>query len=165
MLLFRTIHGSHLYGLNHSDSDIDYFEVYSNREGARHRRPQQTIVNGIDTVRMELSTFMLYADRGAHQTLEALFSPVAEVDLIHDLRRAYRVNTATFRNKFSDVIHSFMMSDSKKKLRHAVRLGWALHDGLEYGRFNPVLTPRRREFLLESSAMDLFRMADSLLVE
>lgn len=164
-LLFRTVHGSHLYGINRPDSDLDIYEVYANRPKRKSRFIKQNIRDGVDVVRLDLSTFMLYADRGSHQALEAMFSPVAEVDVISDLRKSYRLNTNTLVHKYCDVIHSFMHMDGIKPKRHAVRIGWCLHDALEDGRFNPVLTALRRTYLLNASEQQLFDHAMNLMLE
>lgn len=175
MLLFRTIHGSRLYGLNHAGSDYDYWEVHTNTKYDNKRKEiSQTIVNGLDVVKMNLSTFMLYADRSSHQVLDCMFSQQAETDLIGDLRANYRLNTGTFVPLYRRTIPHFGDREVGGKLteefvhkskRHAARMCFQLQDGLEYGRFNPTLSEKRRQFLLTADNFALDQHVRSVLQE
>lgn len=167
MLLFRTIHGSRLYGLNHADSDYDYWEVHSNKPGDNPAKQiKQTIKDGLDTVQMNLSTFMLYANRSSHQVLDCMFSQYAEVDMLGALRANYWLNTGTFVPLYRRTIPKFSMReieqgyDAKfvlKSKRHAVRMCYQLEDGLKYGKFNPTLSEERRRFLFQAEPEELDR--------
>jgi len=147
-LLFRTVHGSHLYGLNHPGSDNDYFEVYENVPRNKHRWAYQTIKDGLDVTQMNLSTWLHYCDMGAHQSLEAMFSNSPMFDTMTEFRQSYRLNTFNFVQRYLDTAYAFSRNMELKPQRHALRLMWSLQDGVEYGRFDPVVTPRRREYLL-----------------
>ena len=73
-VIFETIHGSHLYGLNHAGSDVDLLSVYDfKRPKASHK-----ITNELDHVRIGVFRFLDLAYSGAHQSVEALFSPYKE---------------------------------------------------------------------------------------
>lgn len=158
-LLFRTIHGSRLYGLANEDSDYDYWEVYSNKIPSPAKDIQQKIAGKSDVVKMNLSTFMLYANRSSHQVLDCMFSTKVEFDLLSDFRNNFYINTATFVPLYERTIKAFGMrneSDGEPKYvlkskRHALRMYYQLQDGLEHGRFNPTLTEERAQFLLNAS--------------
>lgn len=168
-LLFRTIHGSRLYGLSHADSDYDYWEIYSNKIPSPSKYIQQKIAGESDTVKMNLSTFMNYAERSSHQVLDCMFSTKAEVDLIKDLRERFFLNTGTFVPLYQRTIKAFGLRDETdgepkyvlKSKRHAVRMLYQLQDGLEYGRFDPTLTEERAQFLLGADLEDLDEVLQS----
>ena len=65
----RTIHGSHLYGTNHAGSDVDWYEIWLTGKN------NQAVVNGVDTTKVNLETFVRLIDKGVPQAIEALFSP------------------------------------------------------------------------------------------
>ncbi len=74
--LFRTLHGSRLYGLHHAASDYDWFEVYDRLPGCH--QANQRIQRGNDTVKAGLSRFMQMAADCARQALEAMFAPTTQ---------------------------------------------------------------------------------------
>jgi hypothetical protein len=140
MILLRTIHGSHLYGLAHADSDRDIYEVFATTRTARKRNIKQTIVNGIDKTSVDMSTFMHMVDECVPQALEALWSPVAEIDNINSFRTQYRVNRAKMKEVYIRTALKFVEVGSFKHKRHALRLILNLGTALEYGKFNPQLS-------------------------
>lgn len=136
-IIFETIHGSHLYGLNHAGSDKDLFTVFDGKKPkASHK-----ITNELDHVRVGVFRFLDLAYSGAHQSVEALFSPYKEWT---DERWRYmlenvRITDGAAFNKYERTIRSFCYGDFKRR-RHAVRLTWGLHQLRESGTLNPVLT-------------------------
>jgi len=160
MLLLRSVHGSKLYGLSHANSDNDVFEVYSNEIPSPSKSILQTIDGKEDVTRMNLSTFMLYAGRSSHQILELMFSPYADVDYLYDLRANYQLNTATFVNLYSRTIRNFHHKGDKKSKMHACRLHFNLQEGLEYGRFSPVVTDKQRVWLLNSDTSEFDKLIE-----
>lgn len=144
MELLRTVHGSHLYGLNHAGSDLDYFMVYEGKF-----KTEQTIVDGLDSVVMSLDSFLLRASSGSPQSLEAMFSRKAEVDAL-ELREGFRVDSALARQVYSRTIRAFAHGDLKRQ-RHAIRLTLNLNDLVESGRFDPALSDEQRAFVLDLS--------------
>ena len=75
--LLETVHGSHLYGLNHANSDLDTYRVV-----AGLKRGRQNIDNeNNDVVRVPLGKFMVMTDAGSPQALEAMFSPYSHGSL------------------------------------------------------------------------------------
>lgn len=155
MLLLRTVAGSRLYGLHNNNSDYDWFEVYSNSGAPRAKQVKQKIVGESDTLTMNLSTFMLYADRSAHQTLDAVFSKKCEVNLLQDWCNSYKLHTATFVPLYKRTLKSFWNMNTLKHKRHALRLAMQMQTGLEYGRFNPTLDPDTARMLLLATEDEL----------
>ena len=151
-LLLRTIHGSRLYGLSHSDSDYDYFEVY----GWKKFRGKQKIADGDDRTRQSYDRFMRYCEKGVPQYLEAMFSRQADVDHFPFNRLTdYGVDYYNVRDTYMRTIKSFWISgceeDSYKKRRHSVRLAMNLTEIYRSGKFDPTLTFGQR-LLAESLA-------------
>jgi predicted nucleotidyltransferase len=144
-MLFKTIHGSNLYGLAHEGSDLDYYVVTETRRNRRPSYARQTIVDGVDTTTVDFGTWMNMCQSGVPQALEAMFStrPVYEGAGIKEFRRAFVMGSSA-RDKYYRTIDNFLEdADNFKKKRHAVRLSLNLRDGMKYGRFNPTLTKRQ----------------------
>lgn len=151
-LLYKCLLGSRLYGTQHSHSDYDYMEVYDSVPSGRPYSPRHRVSGEVDRTIMSLSTFMVYADRGSHQTLEAMFAPDDAVllDTIRELRYSYRCNTATTVNLYQRTIKNFLYrgggrkpypSRELKSQRAAMRMAFHLDEITETGRFNPRLNP------------------------
>ena len=140
-VLLHTQHGSHLYGLQNSNSDRDFLTVLANANNGR-KYAKQTIVDGLDATVLNLSTFMAQCDKGVPQALEALFSAKADIDLLGDVRQAYRVNTAVVYNTYNRTIKNFALTPDApfKKRRHAARLTLNRNTLLATGRFDPTMT-------------------------
>jgi predicted nucleotidyltransferase len=138
--LLKTVHGSHLYGLAHAASDLDIYEVIATERTARKRNIKQTINNGLDKTLVDMSTFMNMVDNCVPQALEALWSPVAEVDKIKTFRYSYRVNRVQMTTVYLRTARNFAEGNNKQK-RHALRLMMNLTTALRFGMFNPKLTP------------------------
>lgn len=146
--LFRTVHGSRLYGLAHEDSDYDYYTVVGKSVPRRSgqtpaRYAKQTIVDGEDSVVIDSSTWLDQCRKGVPQALEAMFSDMAVGrDCIASLRKDFRVGTGAF-DTYLRTIKSFALTEeeSTKRRRHALRLALNFAEMRESGRFNPTLTP------------------------
>lgn len=70
-LLF-TEHGSHLYGLNHADSDKDSYRVYLDH--SRHSRALQTLEGQDDIFQINLTAFIRQVAKGTPLSLNAMQS-------------------------------------------------------------------------------------------
>lgn len=140
-LIFSTVHGSHLYGLAHDESDLDVYEVYEGKS----RTLRHAIVGDLDRVRGTLEGFLIRAYSGSHQSVEALFSkhkvyePGMEEKYGAFLDGLY-IEGGEVYAKYERTIKKFSFGDFKKR-RHACRLALNLHDLRKYGRFDPTLTP------------------------
>lgn len=162
MELLRMVHGSHLYGLNHEDSDLDTYVVYSGKG-----KSKQTIIGDDDVIVHSFDSFMTQALKGVPQALEAMFAPReaiihSEIDYIRD--RFVACGSETI-DRYCRTIYNMNLGNFKQKV-HAFRLAMNLQDLQKYGRFNPRLNKRDRrdltylinypeevhEFILESVA-------------
>lgn len=134
-----TIHGSRLYGLDHSDSDTDIFRVVASRKGARVIQR-----NSLDYREFGLDAFLKSVFNGSHQACEALFSPLAKIHPMYQpMFSGIRVTGEDVFSRYRRVIGMLSQGDAKMR-RHAVRLGFCLADLRRAGRFNPVLTTDQR---------------------
>jgi hypothetical protein len=138
-ILFRTIHGSHLYGLARPDSDIDYYEVVDSVPTKRAGYCRQTISDGIDVTRIDLGTWIRQCERGTPQALEAMFSRTHEIDHIGPLRAGFRAGGPVMAT-YLRTIRSFIEATDPKRTKHAVRLALNAQSIARYGRFDPRLT-------------------------
>lgn len=144
-VIFSTIHGSRLYGLDHAGSDHDDFIVTtSDREKARHRHTED-----YDVVTVGWNSFLNKAILGSHQSLEALFSPFQVWESHFEYQpfvASLRINGSDVFEKYERTIHKFCFGDYKRR-RHACRLWLNLRDLRAYGRFNPRLTPEEIDWV------------------
>lgn len=143
-LIFSTVHGSHLYGLAHEESDLDVYEVYEGKS----LKLRQSVSGKGDSVRGTLDAFLERAYTGSHQSVEALFSqkkdwaPGMFERYGAMLNRLYIEGGEVFA-KYERTIKKFSYGDFKRR-RHACRLRLNLQDLREYGRFNPELTETQK---------------------
>ena len=147
-VLFKTVHGSRLYGLSHAGSDEDFYTVvtkkaYTGKGQGKARYAKQTIVGDEDSMVVDFGTWVEMCKSGVPQALEAMFSnmPVGD-DRIAEFRADFRVGTEVYERYFR-TIKSFALADDKtiKKRRHALRLALNLNEMARVGRFSPTLSP------------------------
>lgn len=172
MFIFETIHGSRLYGLNHADSDFDYYRVlpFGDSHRTKHR-----IQGTEDTLTLTFPRFLQHASEGRPQALEAMYSGKATTDEISYIRSGFRPSQSAVIDAYARTIRSFAFSNTYKKRRHALRLTENLNEFLERGSFNPTLLESVRtrinedalteeiEFLrvlASRSTLDLFHFTD-----
>lgn len=175
-VLFRTVHGSRLYGLARPGSDWDEYVVVPEprdvRPGYRaHRREHAMgLVTGPDGVEREvdaivigLGTWLEQCENGVPQALEAMFSTLATPGPLDSFRSSYRVSpgrTAAYfcRAAWSHADHAAEAlaagdeAKALKKRRHAVRYALNLADALACGRFDPTLDAAHQRRLDEAAA-------------
>lgn len=139
-VLFRTVHGSRLYGLHHAGSDYDYYTVVSKVKTARAKYAKQSIVDGVDSVVVDFGTWIGQCQLGVPQALEAMFSDQIIIDKIGPFRHNFYVGTQCW-DRYLRTIKSFALDEenSFKKKRHALRLACNFQDLRRWGRFNPQL--------------------------
>lgn len=143
-VLFKTVHGSHLYGLAHANSDEDFYTVVAPVKRAKYKYAKQSIVDGIDNVTVDLGTWLRLCDKGVPQALEAMFSKMPLVDELTQLRRSYRVGSTRMRDTYYRTMENFVQAGDFKRKKHALRLYLNLKQAMKYGQFNPTLTQRER---------------------
>lgn len=136
-ILYKTIHGSRLYGLDHADSDYDWYTVV---EG--HRKISHKIHGKEDNTIVDFATFVKHAYAGAPQALEAMFSTKAEVDEISYFRSAFVAGTNydAYRGIMKSIALTPKWDDFKHK-RHVMRLGLNMGELARTGKCWPTLRP------------------------
>ena len=152
-VLFKTVHGSHLYGLSHADSDFDYYTVVDKVKNAKARYAKQTIVGDEDSMVVDFGTWVEMCVNGVPQALEAMFSKQALVDEIAEFRAGYRVSTGA-SERYLRTITSFTMTQDPKRKRHGLRLALNMYDFTRAGRFEPELSPNEVDFFTEYAKKD-----------
>lgn len=133
-LLFRTLHGSHLYDLATTASDTDWYEVWS--ELPEGDRIQHFASDEDDSTRVSLPEFLRTVGLGVPQAIEALFAPdrMVQVDEIRFLRSALVPGTASLANFYSRSIRDHScINPTPKRRRHSARLAHDLSMFLERG--------------------------------
>lgn len=143
-VLFKTVHGSRLYGLAHKDSDHDFYTVVSKVKRVKAKYAKQTIHDGVDSMVVDFGTWLMQVENGVPQACEAMFSQMPLVDNLPGFRQGYRLGTEVYA-RYLRTIKSFALNEEEdydfafKKRRHALRLACNLNDIGRYGRFNPTL--------------------------
>jgi hypothetical protein len=153
-VLFKTKHGSHLYGLNHADSDEDFLIVRPTKRTLRKNNAKQTIIDNLDTTEMDFATFARLAAEGTPQSLEAMFAQNPEVSHIEFFRRSFHATGREVRERYGRTIKKFALSENFKQRRHALRLCLNLRQLLERDSFNPRLSPVQAKEISELAAAD-----------
>lgn len=159
-VLFKTVHGSRLYGLAHADSDEDFYTVVTKKpvdtrigRQTRARYAKQKITGDEDSMVVDFGTWVEMCKSGVPQALEAMFSDmVIGDDRIADFRRSFRCGTQVYERYFR-TIKSFALAedDTRKRRRHALRLALNLNEMARYGRFNPTLSPEDARYITNMS--------------
>jgi len=152
-VLFKTIHGSRLYGLDHAGSDEDFYTVVDKVKTARAKWAKQTIIGSEDTMMLDYGTWLMQCVSGVPQALEAMFSQHAIYDSIEEFRYSYRVSTGAY-GRYLRTITSFCMTQDPKRKRHGLRLALNMYDMQETGRFNPSMTPNEVDWATEIAKRD-----------
>lgn len=160
--------GSLLYGLATPTSDHDSYVVTLGNQ-----KSHQYIEGGVDVNVSSLSTFLRSCESGASNTLEVMFSPYTSGPL-DNFRHSYRINTPGFANKYRRAIRDMVVLGTvdpkaqelmtgaglrnrksrrtdawrQKSRRHALRMYLNMNEGIETGRFNPVLSEWQKDFVL-----------------
>jgi hypothetical protein len=139
-VLLKTIHGSKLYGTNHSGSDEDWYYVTEHGK-ARHKKVTTATGQELDVVVIGLSTFNKELEKGTHQALEALFSTQSTYApgwrTMFDQMTVY---SSKVDDTYRRTIRNLSTSDDTKLRRHAVRMTFSLISLRDFGRFDPTLT-------------------------
>lgn len=152
--LFRTIHGSKLYGLSHKGSDDDFYVITPTRRVSKQINAKQRIDGLNDVTTMDFASFVTLCNRGVPQSLEAMFSKKAESPFFEDYRQAYFASDPEVIHTYMRTIKSFSLStkDPFKRKRHALRLALNLEELIYTGRFNPTMS--------KLNAMRITRLAE-----
>lgn len=152
-VLFKTPHGSHLYGLAHAGSDRDYYTVLDKVKTSRARYAKQKIVGDEDSMVVDFGTWLGMCVNGVPQACEAMFSTMASEDHIADFRAGYRLGTGALE-RYLRTITSFSMTQDPKRKRHGLRLALNAYDFQRQGFFNPTMTPNEVDWATEVAKKD-----------
>lgn len=158
-ILFKTVHGSNLYGLAHADSDEDFYTVLEPQQNSRRKFSRQTIVDGVDSMVVDLPTWLRYCEAGVPQALEAMYSHMPIHDELTPLRAGYRVTTQAW-DKYLRTISNFIYvaheqgKKNYKSKRHALRLAINMNEFSHKGYFNPTLTDNMVDFVTDYAHKD-----------
>lgn len=161
-LLMATVHGSWLYGTAHEHSDVDLYIVVDNV-----RTKQHVNAHGIDTMRINTAAYFEQLSHGAHQAVEAHYSPYRVINTNHPwarllmhtvpsargfVRKSLSASTA-FRRRVADELVEQRLAEPSatieltpahnKAIGHAARLETkattVLHAG--FAEYTPVWIP------------------------
>jgi predicted nucleotidyltransferase len=153
-VLFKTVHGSRLYGLAHQDSDWDFYTVLDRVPKNKARYAKQKIsADGTDAMTVDFGTWLQMCVSGVPQALEAMFSSSPIMDDISHFRRGYRVSTGA-SERYLRTITSFTLTQDNKRKRHGLRLALNMHDFTRQGFFNPTLSANEVDFATEYAKKD-----------
>lgn len=146
-VLMATIHGSYLYGTAHENSDLDCYVV--TLDGKNTHKEFRTD-NGyiLDVRRNSLERYVELVGYGAHQAVEAFYSPYAvwnTTSVWYPFLRAQRTNLASFAKKCLSAADAFREQGelkpekAKKFFMHADRLEYGVEYALDHnGAYTPV---------------------------
>lgn len=166
-VLFKTVHGSRLYGLAHENSDEDFYTVVEKVKTARAKYAKQTIIGSEDTMILDFGTWMGQVANGVPQACEAMFSEMAIVDHIGPFHKHVKIGTGA-QERYLRTITSFCMTQDPKRKRHGLRLALNMYDFQRAGRFNPTMTPQEAEWATENAKKDcdaVYAMAMSIALD
>ena len=132
------MHGSYLYGLAHSQSDIDLYRVILTED--KHYNSHKVYGGQWDFTVLSLDRFVDQVNKGVPQALEALYAQHAyhHSDYWHYLR-GLRPDRYTVAATYWRTALNFAEGDYKSK-RHALRLALNLFDFMRDGFFDPRLS-------------------------
>ena len=153
--LFKTIHGSKLYGLDHPESDDDWYVVTPTKRTKRALNAKHRKNGDLDTVTVDFHTFTVMAQNGVPQALEAMFSQKSTSPFFEPYRTGWFASDPEVVSRYLRTIHAFSLDDSDKQEkyhRHALRLSLNLDELVHTGRFNPTLNPVQAEYVRRTAA-------------
>jgi hypothetical protein len=141
-VLLKTVHGSKLYGLNHADSDDDYYVVTPTVRTKRALNAKHKIDGDLDVVTVDFASFVSMAENGVPQALETMFSKKTQSPFFEEYRTSWFASDPRVIDRYIRTIKSFSLDDGPKQekyQRHAIRLSLNLEQLVYTGRFDPTL--------------------------
>lgn len=142
-VLMKTIHGSKLYGLDHADSDDDYYVVTPTIRTKKALNAKHKIDGDLDVVTVDFASFVTMAENGVPQALETMFSKKTKSPFFEDYRTSWFASDPRVVDRYIRTIKSFSLDESNKQekyQRHALRLSLNLEELVFTGRFDPTLS-------------------------
>lgn len=162
-VLMATIHGSYLYGTAHENSDLDCYVVTLH---GKNTHKEYMTDNGyvLDVRRNNLERYVELVGAGAHQAVEAFYSPYAvwnTESAWHPFLQAQRTNLADFAKKCLSAADAFREQaenkpeKAKKFVTHADRLEYGVEHALDHqGAYTPVWKPLGAQMGCTATAWD-----------
>lgn len=147
-ILFKTVHGSRLYGLAHENSDEDFYTVLDKVKTKKAKYAKQSITDDEDSMVVDFGTWVNMCVNGVPQALEAMFSTMVLYDDLADFRAGFRAGTGVYE-RYLRTIKSFALAEDAtiKKRRHSLRLALNLNEMSKTGRFNPTLSAEDADYI------------------
>lgn len=160
-ILLSTVTGSHLYGMNHAESDIDLMIVRTSlpvvkRLTRRRQKAIVTVTEDLDTTIFQLSAFMNHVNNGIPRMLDAMFSEKADIDRLSEFRHGFHADALNMCSSYRASAETFTKFDFKRRqhmLRQALNLNEALNGNM---RFNPTLSEKDIEMITKFAHSDNF---------
>jgi len=152
-VLLKTIHGSTLYGLNHADSDEDYYVVTPTNRISKAINAKQTIIDGVDTLAVDFASFVELSHKGVPQALEAMFSRKSKSEFFEEYRNSYFAADPEVQRTYMRTIKNFSFSDTFKLRRHSLRLAYNLNEMMHTGRFDPTLSTKTIDTISKGASL------------
>lgn len=155
--LITVRHGSHLYGLNTADSDIDLYTVYDfkHKNYRPNKQIEQSINDETDHVKISLDKYIEHLKKGVPQAIEVLFAHKDQW-LDYDPEWEYvagslelLLDTEVVLETYKRTIINFFNEDNFKKNRHGFRLLLNANELKRTYRFDPTLTPYQIQIINE----------------
>ena len=149
-IVFTTVHGSRLYGLNHAQSDEDNMIVYEGK-----REPLHKHTGKLDVIHVGLPNLLELTYKGSLQFMEGSFShQKVWVDTSwRPMFDSLRVPVTAVRDQYFHRIEAFIKIDTQKARQHAVRLGLTLRDlRINDGWYDPTLTHEQKVLVQTTAA-------------
>lgn len=141
-VLLKTVHGSKLYGLDHANSDDDYYVVTPTVRTKRALNAKHKIDGDLDVVTVDFASFVRMAEDGVPQALETMFSRKSTSPFFEEYRTGWFASDPRVVDRYIRTIKSFSLDDGPKQekyQRHAIRLSLNLDQLVHTGRFDPTL--------------------------
>jgi len=142
-VLLKTVHGSRLYGLEHANSDDDYYVVTPTQNTKKQLNAKHKIDGDLDTVTTDFASFVQMCNNGVPQALETMFSKKTVSPFFEEYRQSWFAADPTVVSRYLRTIKSFSLEEGAKQekyRRHALRLSLNLDELVNTGRFDPTLS-------------------------
>lgn len=125
--IFKTIHGSYLYGTNHPGSDLDIYYVIPNdqKPQKQHTRWNKVTNQNEDIIEVRLDDFVKQLEKGSPQAIEAYWSPLKtwnnDYPEYRDFLENFRLSLPRIKDTYVRTIKSLSLSGDRKSRLQAVR--------------------------------------------
>lgn len=142
-LMFATAHGSRLYGADELSTEIDTYQIWLRPP----RRKERKVAAAQRIEVIGAAQFTKLVAEAQPRALEALFSPMSEIDSTDHALFFSAINTTPEKAlaTYTEAIMGFARRASPVQRLHALRMCRNLSQLIITSRFDPRLTPEQRE--------------------